>query len=180
MPLFFKKQQSYDNAGITKAVHGFYAWLKKYQKTAALWSGTTMATVMLEKNQATLVHLGDSRIIIERDGDELFSTLDHVSSLSKGAFRLERTLGDFEYFKNDATMRFVTPSVQRIGVQKGDHVIIASKGLWDVFSNTDVAQIVSFERSNKKSLDAIAKLLAQKARSFGSQLAVSVFIFEIR
>ncbi len=178
IPSAFTQLNHYDNPAIITAVESFQNWLRKYQAVSSLWSGTTMATALITHDTVTLIHVGDSRIVLERDGQELFSTLDHIKMSSNG-FTLERTLGHFGRF--DKNKNAGIPSVYRIKTQKGDHLIIASQALWSVFTSDEVANFVYYEYEiNRTSMTDIAKLLVKRARTQGCFDPLSILIIEIR
>ncbi len=170
--------KKFDNIGIRSVFESFEQWLKKYHATMSLWSGATMAMILLSPSSATCVHVGDVRIVLEREGQDCFSTLDHVKKGSDG-FNLERSLGYFGRFGSNKNAG--TPSVCRIAVQKGDHFIIASQALWHMFTSDEIAQFVSFEREvHKTNLSDIAQKLTWRARTAGCYEAISVLIIEVR
>ena len=177
IPTAFGQLNRYDSPTIITAVASFQKLLKKYHAIASLWSGSTMAAVLITPGAATLVHVGDSRIVVERDGQEIFSTLDHVSMTSSG-FNLERVFGHFGHF--DKNKDAGVPSVYRLTVQKGDHFIIASRALWTIFSTEEAIDFVYYERENNINLSDIAKHLVSRAQDLGCNETLSAIIIEIQ
>jgi len=132
------------------------------------WSGTTVVLGIIDTSTRTLstAHVGDSRLIVTRDHGVTFSTADHVITPEDGPWvaacggevrrgtgpslrifgrgmnvpglAMARSLGDLEAHKFGASAE---PSVC-LGVPFDptcDTLVVASDGVWDVLSNSQVA-----------------------------------------
>lgn len=133
--------------------------------------GTTATFAIVEPGQEaksyalTICNIGDSRVLVARNGTLLFATEDHKPQNPEERARIEscggtvrmnrvdgdlavsRAFGDFVFkrFHDDLRKQKViaVPDVTRMTVQEGDVLIIACDGVFEgSFSNDEVVQFV--------------------------------------
>lgn len=131
--------------------------INNQMKPFAVQSGTTAVTCFIKDDILYVANVGDSRAVLYRNGKAIRLTVDHKPSLEgeterieymggiiknnrvQGALAVTRALGD--WFAGD----FVSPDpyVTRTQLTKEDKkLIIACDGLFDVFSDDAVADMV--------------------------------------
>lgn len=131
--------------------------LKKFT-LAAKKMGCVISVLLVSKGYAYLTWLGDSRIYMFRDGEEVYRTEDHsiVNELAK-----IKSLGAYDYEKYSS---IVTKSImgdepvdaapiRRIKVENGDVFILCSDGF---YKRIDMKKALEFEGSRIAELDALA------------------------
>lgn len=151
-------------------------------------SGTTAIMGLLDGGLLTIGNIGDSRLLYLRRDEILFATQDHKPSdesevkriydcggLINGAYvytqnsyglALTRSFGDVLVHENNIVS--ADPTLYQVIVQKGDKMVIASDGLWDVLTNEDVKNVMK-EISCGNDLETTVKYLVRCARTFGSK-----------
>ena len=75
-------------------------------------------------------------------------SLLHPFHLSTWLLRNCRCLGDPQFKENDKDVVECTPEMRRVELQPGDFaIVLASDGLWDVLSDTEVVTILQKVRA---------------------------------
>jgi protein phosphatase 1L len=118
-------------------------------------SGTCAAVAYIDKNDLCIAWVGDSRVVLGRNGQLMYATEDHKPNKASereritkaggfvvtmygaprvnGGLAVARALGD-RCVKQDPGV-IATPSIHHEKIQKSDIIIIACDGIWDVLSN---------------------------------------------
>ncbi|MFO1412904.1 MAG: PP2C family serine/threonine-protein phosphatase [Burkholderiales bacterium] len=145
--------------------------------------GTTVAAAVFYDDEATLAHVGDSRIYRVRNGELTLLTRDDSllrDQVDLGVISAEearhshnrslvtRAVGVFES---------VTPHVQQESAQPGDIYLVCSDGLNDLVEDTDIELIVSGLAAN---LPLAAQVLVQAAKDNGGLDNVSVILVRVK
>lgn len=132
-------------------------------------SGTTAIVGLVKNNQLNLAWIGDSRAIVVRNGQIVAATRDHKPDDPSEKRRIEaeggfvviprefgeegiarvggnlatsRAFGDFE-LKSRIKGISAVPDIQTVNLQDNDVLVIGCDGLWDVYTNEQVAQVVA-------------------------------------
>ena len=138
-------------------------WLESQNDGPVNYSGSTAATVMLWGNKVVIASVGDTRVVLARQGTAVDLTEDHIPTLQseterihraggsivrgrvQGVLGVARSFGDIE-FKTlkekswgasfSANLVSSIPEVKVIELLPEDEfIIIASDGLFDIFSS---------------------------------------------
>jgi len=152
-------------------------------------NGTTLTSVLVDREHIVFANLGDSRAaLLNEDYTIEFVTLDHKPNMPTEVRRIEtaggyiddyrvngdlavsRTLGDVFYKPNNAPRRQCVisnePDVTLIPRQSRHRcILLASDGLWDAMSTTEVAQVFeNFELFKTGDENALRKRTASAFR----------------
>lgn len=139
------------------------------QKFPVEVSGTTAVVALIKDNVLDLAWIGDSRAIVIRNGQVIAATRDHKPDEPNEKRRIEsvggmviiprsfgvngparvggrlatsRAFGDFK-MKSEIKGISAIPDTQTVTLKENDLLIVACDGLWDVFTNERVAQLVT-------------------------------------
>ncbi|XP_031353937.1 protein phosphatase 1A isoform X1 [Photinus pyralis] len=130
-------------------------------------SGSTAVCAFVSPRLIYVANCGDSRAVLCRDGNPVFTTQDHKPGLPterdriiqaggsvmiqrvNGSLAVSRALGDYEY-KNVAGLgpceQLVSPEPEIFVRDRDDtldeFLVLACDGVWDVMSNEDLCQFV--------------------------------------
>lgn len=106
---------------------------------------TTLAVVEISEGYFQSWHLGDSRVMIHRGDGVLFETqdqflkkLDPVTGVPRKYITGAISLKDGKAMPTPSSLE----QSERIKLQRGDIIIVASDGVWDVLDASDVDQII--------------------------------------
>ncbi|KAK9987045.1 hypothetical protein SO802_031996 [Lithocarpus litseifolius] len=159
--------------------------------------GCTAVAALLVRNKIFVANAGDCRTILCRAGHPFVLTKDHVAScleerervISAGgqvkwqvdtwrvgpaALQVTRSIGDDD-LKPAVTAE---PEMTETDLSGEDEfLVMASDGLWDVVSNTDVVNII---RDTVKEPGMCAKRLATEAAERGSKDNITVIVIFLR
>lgn len=149
--------------------------------------GTTAVMGFIEGNKLLVVNVGDSRAVGVLNGKVTQLSHDHKPSyeperkrvLNAGGFfyngyvldrrghglAITRTLGDLPAHENNVVI--AEPEIAEFRVQKGDQLIFASDGLWDVMGNDEVVNYLKNHTVDQ---------LVHKARSRGSRDDITAIV----
>lgn len=159
-------------------------------------AGTTAVIGVLDEHDMfTVANVGDSRLIVVRNKELLFATCDHkptdpieiervtrnggfvyngrVWSKNGSGFALARSMGDIS---SQGTALIAEPDISSVQLIKGDTVVLASDGVWDVLSNQQVIELID----EQGSLQDIANRIVKNARDEGSRDDISALVFRMR
>lgn len=173
------------------------------------YSGSTAVSVMLWENKIIVASVGDSRAVLARQGTAIDLTIDHIPTLQseterihraggsivrgrvQGVLAISRAFGDIEYktlkekswgleFTHDLVIP--TPAVKVIDIVPEDEfVIIASDGLFDVFSSQrTIGRFKIFLNETGGNVDKSLKMLVDAAvemRPGHDNITVTVVMF---
>lgn len=153
---------------------------------SAQHAGATAVTAVLdEHNNLTVAHIGDSRLIVIRNGKVVFTTRDHKPTdliekarieaqggfvqdgrarhtASNSSFALARSLGDIQA---QGKILISTPEVKHFLVRKDDHIVLASDGVWDVLDNEEIVRLIGEGGSEQEKADRVVnEARAEKSR----------------
>jgi len=193
---------STDSAGAASALPRVFdmcqAALERSEDMCGL-SGTTAAVALIDagRERVTAAHVGDSTLIVAREGSLVFATRDHKPDIESEERRItscggvvrgaapgqERRLGYAKrVFVKDkgypglAVSRALGDLVaNRLGVmsqpeissgpfKRGDTLVVASDGLWDVMSRERVAEQVASFAVDDPDLAARSFVLTARSR----------------
>ncbi|CAL5218369.1 g37 [Coccomyxa viridis] len=77
---------------------------------------------------------------------------------------MSRCLGDPQFKENDKDVVDCTPEMRRVELQPGDFaIVLASDGLWDVLSDTEVVTILQKVRDQQEAIDGKTPKLGAEA-----------------
>lgn len=139
---------------------------------------TTCDAVLLVENAAFIAHVGDSRVYLVR-GEEIFRiTEDHTFSEQ---LRREE-IGDtdvLERYRNVLTRSIggrptVDVDALFIDVRPGDYVLLASDGLTDYLSGSELLEFTRLRRGAR-----LAEALVEEAKSRGGKDNITVVLVEV-
>ncbi|KAL3637101.1 hypothetical protein CASFOL_019400 [Castilleja foliolosa] len=159
--------------------------------------GCTAITALVVKNKLFVANAGDCRTILCRAGKSFALSKDHVAScleerervvgagghvkwqgdtwrIGPAALQVTRSIGD------DDLKPFVTaePEItETLLSDEDEYIVMASDGLWDVMSNTDVVNII---RDTVKEAGMCSKRLATEAAERGSNDNITVVVVFLR
>ena len=138
--------------------------------------GSTLVCAQIRESTLKCLHIGDSKLLLIRDGKIIYATQDHTN----GQELWHQNLVDLEtaHALNHMLTRslgfdsiFASRDLERfdIDLQKGDRILLASDGITDNFYNQsfelgELAQIAS-ENSLKESLENIHRSCLDRIRN---------------
>jgi len=177
-------------------------------------TGSTATSILIEyedetksKAEVYIANIGDSRAIFSENGEATQLTYEHRATDEREAERVQaggsvitrgrvrgvlavtRAFGDFMFDKTTEVLP--TPYISKVTFTREENgfnfIVVASDGLWDVFSNDEVARTVYLEFtkeerasvSESKRLEDIAKVLVEAALQRGTTDNVSVIITKL-
>lgn len=175
LPIAVLKHKAVD-AGFRDACRSLQ---EKFLKTTyAQRSGTTLVGGVLSddplthKKVLTVGHIGDSRLVVIRPSRKalVFATVDHKSTSPRHT--LSRSLGD-----KDAHASYgltAEPTIEKMVLEEGDVVMLASDGYWDTASNQETCELVTAALERNLSCKEMAQELAEIARARKSKDDITV------
>ena len=144
--------------------------------------GTTMTVAIVEGNDVTIGHVGDSRAYVARDGQLEQLTEDHslVNELLKSG-KLSREEADIHPQRSVITRAVGTdPDVDvdafTVSAREGDVFLLCSDGLTDMVTDDDILDVVERHRGD---LDRVTKALVSAANRGGGEDNITVIAFAI-
>ena len=162
--------------------------------------GTTAVVGIIEDNQLTVANVGDSRGIGILDGKVTVLSQDHKPSRAQERERIQRSggyvydgyvygkgghglaitrsFGDLLAHQNEVIS--AVPEIKIFAIAAGDILVFASDGLWDVFSNDDVASFIKDNISLGELRQNTATRLSLEARKRGSKDDITIVIAVIK
>ena len=142
-----------------KVIDSLNRWLYGQSHSALIDSEkgyvSTMSTLILRSNIASIFHIGDTRITMIRDGAVEVLTRDHNSRMSADVTYLNRAMG-----------LNLNPKVdyKEIEIEKDDLFLITSDGVHEHVLDKDI-----LESLEQEDLDASSTFLTDKAFKNGSE-----------
>ena len=102
---------------------------------------TTLVACILQNNEATWVHCGDSRLYIVRDGHLLTRTRDHSYSEQQamGVMKLQHVNRNVLFTCLGSPSRPVFDIGGPMRLQQGDRFLLCSDGLWGTVEDEEIA-----------------------------------------
>lgn len=154
------------------------------EDTSLKGMGTTVTAVIINRNAATVAHLGDSRIYQIRSGGKVFRTNDHskVFELVKAGMMTEeqaRTADNSNVILQAlGVYDEVDPEIHTLPYLSGDRFVLCSDGFWGAQCEKDFLKMISakgnISDTVKKSVKVV-DLLGIKAGGHHDNLTVAVF-----
>jgi PPM family protein phosphatase len=144
--------------------------------------GTTMTVALVEGDEVTIGHVGDSRAYVVRNGELEQLTEDHslVNELLKSG-KLSREEAEMHPQRSVITRAVGTdPDVDvdafTVSTGQGDVFLLCSDGLTDMVADEDILEIVEKHRDD---LDRATKALVSAANRGGGEDNITVIAFAI-
>lgn len=145
-------------------------------------AGATVVGLLInEANQAYLVHVGDSRAYLFRDGALHALTKDHSmvqAMVERGKMTREEAR---VHPQSNVILSFVGQGqdidieVQEVGLKKGDRLLLCSDGLWGEMPDAEIA----YHLSQPDSPGAIIQRLVKGAYMAGGKDNIAVIVVDI-
>ncbi len=150
------------------------------QKSELTGMGTTLTAMAIQKDQAVIAQVGDSRCYIFYEGQLYQLTEDHsqIYELMKLGFVNEENIHNFQ--KNVITRSVgyepsVVPDIYGIDLRKDSRFLICSDGLTGMTTHPQMAQILgNFE------IEEAASRLVQLANAQGGEDNITAVIVEVK
>jgi PPM family protein phosphatase len=155
---------------------------KKAQQLGAGRMGTTLTAVLITGQDLHLIHVGDCRAYLVRDGRSICLTADHTTVGDLVRAKLIPPEKVRTHSQRSILTRaigiglFVRPDISRLRLQQGDYLIICSDGVWSVIQDDEFAEIVQ----NSLGIDQVSQDLLNLALQRETDDNVSVVAVHIR
>lgn len=134
--------------------------------------GTTAAVMLINKDKATMAHVGDSRIYQIRNGRMIFRTSDHsrVGEMVR-AGALSEEQARLSAFSNVITRALgigedVEVELDERPFEKGDRFVICTDGIWGAKPQKEMIKLFA---GNPKSLEGTIDVLNLNVENAGKQ-----------
>jgi serine/threonine protein phosphatase PrpC len=202
---YFAEYRS-DKSSIQTSFNIAFAKAEKYA-LGHLDDGSTAVVGFIDRyNQLHCAWVGDSRLVLEKNGGVGFATDDHKPDREDekkrivdaggsvehyGVWRVNglavsRSIGDKGCKKMGQGQIVAVPEYAKMQLSRDNHfMIIASDGLWDVMSNEDAVNLVKEEFKdikvkNTTALASVAQFLQNEAikRGSGDNITVCIVHFD--
>jgi protein phosphatase len=144
--------------------------------------GTTLTAVHLDGHTLNLVHVGDSRAYLVRDGAATVLTADHTRVGEMVRMRLlapekVRTHAQRSVLNKCLGLEmFVQPDLQQVPVLPGDRVVLCTDGVWGVIEDQEFAGFAAA----RPELEDYNRALVQEALARGSDDNLSLLTLRLR
>ena len=147
--------------------------------------GSTLVAAHVEGRRLHLVHVGDSRAYLIRNGECAQLTVDHSyieEQVSRGLMTREtanaspmqsvitRAVGIQEGFEPDSS---------NVGIENGDLVVLTSDGLTRYVENAEIARIVLGKSEPQEPLDTRCEHLVNLAKKRGGSDNITCILLQI-
>lgn len=138
------------------------ALMLKRMAMAAKQMGCVVTVLIVSGGNAYITWLGDSRIYMYRDGQEVYRTEDH-SIVNEMAKIKTLSASNYEKYASIVTKSIMgnTPvdvaPIRRIEVEKGDVFVLCTDGF---HKEIDMTKALNYDNGNKEELDALANDIA--------------------
>lgn len=145
--------------------------------------GTTLSAVVLQGTRGKIVHVGDSRVYLFRNGHLRQLTEDHtlVAALIE---RQRITAEEAKQYplrnvlvRSIGTQETVEPDILDLTVQEGDWLILATDGLAEVLGVDDLSQVIEAEGAG--SADKLCHAVITLAKQNDPQDSISLVVVQI-
>jgi protein phosphatase len=144
--------------------------------------GTTLTAVHLDGHTLNLVHVGDSRAYLVREGQASVLTADHTRVGEMVRMRLLAPDKVRNHAQRSVLNRclglemFVQPDLQEVAVLPGDLVVLCTDGVWGVIEDHEFAEAAALHPD----LAAYNRHLVQEALRRGSDDNLSLLSLRLR
>lgn len=159
--------------------------------------GSTGSVVFIKDKILHCAHVGDSRVLLEGEGDIVFETIDHKPTSDDECVRIEdnngkvvnkrvnnlipvsRAFGYYGFDKNKKLI-IVDPQYETLKLsERSRFLVLATKGLWKVVNNEEVVAILQKKASTIQNVNLLAKYLVLLARQKGSHGDITVMVVDL-
>ncbi len=114
--------------------------------------GSTMAAILIRKQQIVVCNLGDSRVFLFRDDVLQQISVDHVSSAPVFSNRKPALT---QHLGIDPTTMRIEPYVAQLAIQQNDRYLLCSDGITDMLTGQEIEDII---KANPIPTDCVSKL----------------------
>ena len=143
--------------------------------------GTTIVAILLDGDEATIAHVGDSRAYVLRGQRLELLTSDHTwvnEQLSAGNLSEAQAL--VHPFKNVVTRALggeeeVDTEINRVALESGDLYLLCSDGLTTMLSEQEIVRLLR----SRSSLDGGCRELVRAANAVGGRDNITVLLVEV-
>lgn len=165
--------------GMKEANQKLIDTVNKYRYLSGM--GTTMDSLVFTSNMANVVHIGDSRVYLLRDGILKQVTKDHTfvqKLIDTGRITEEEAL---YHPRRNVLLRVLGDSsdepefdVHQFEIQAGDRFLLCSDGLYGY-----VPQTIIYENMRVANLEEASDLLVAETREYGAPDNVTVILIDV-
>lgn len=167
-------------------------------------SGTTCTSILVTPKHYFFINCGDSRGMLVKDGKVSFSTVDHkptndaerdrivraggmvMTQRINGSLAVSRALGDFDYKQDEGreqTEQLVSPEPDIVCIERDEEndqfICLACDGIFDVFSNEDLADYIISRLEISKQYDMITAEIVDTSLHKESRDNMSVILLAL-
>jgi len=155
-------------------------------------SGSTATVVFIKDNKAHFAHVGDSRAVLEGNGEVAFATVDHKPNRADEYIRITDSQGlvynkrvngflavsrAFGNYGLDKRLIISEPAYAEVQLTENNKfLLLATDGLWDKVTNEEVIEKLKGMKANAQD---VARLLASLAIKRGSQDNITVMLVDL-
>ncbi|MBI3929628.1 MAG: Stp1/IreP family PP2C-type Ser/Thr phosphatase [Armatimonadetes bacterium] len=154
-------------------------WQKAGSCKSMCGMGATLVAVYVEGASAHVLHAGDSRVYLHREGKLSLLTEDH--SVVQGLIRqgyINEKQARVHPCRNQLTRHMglekLDPALQKLSLQKGDRLLLCTDGLTKELTEDRIVSILSSEPD----LDKCSHRLVEEAVAAGGRDNVTVLLIE--
>ncbi len=154
-------------AAVQRVLAPFNRWLAAMGRTEAMaHAATTFTALVLKGRKGHVLHVGDSRAWLFRDGHLLLLTQDHTRSHPDQRHILYRALGIEEALRLDH---------HELALAEHDRLLLTSDGIHGSLSPRRIEKLLSA----RNSADADAQAIVNAALDAGSQDNVTALVLDV-
>ena len=138
------------------------ALMLKRMALSAKQMGCVITVLVITGNNAYLTWLGDSRIYMYRDGQEVYRTEDHSIVNEMGKIKILNA-SSYEKYASIVTKSIMgndpvdVAPIRKIEIEEGDVFILCTDGF---HKEIDMTKAINYDDSKKDELDALANYIA--------------------
>ncbi|ETN60387.1 protein phosphatase 2c [Anopheles darlingi] len=196
----------FSNNDITRAIHSGFLQQDEAMRgipelaSGADKSGTTAVCAFISREHLYIANCGDSRAVLCRNAQPVFTTQDHKPILPgekeriqnaggsvmvqrvNGSLAVSRALGDYDYKQGTALgqcEQLVSPEPEIFCQDRepnDEFLVLACDGVWDVMSNLEVCQFVHNRLQLSDDLVEVANQVIDTCLHKGSRDNMSIII----
>lgn len=179
----------------------FTQYLKRKELPIDTFGGSTAACVVLDPMTISIIHLGDSRIVVGDTYEIVYATKDHKAKNKEEAKRMKglhfildgdgyictkdgslgmsRSFGDYAFKKEGNVLVSNIPTVEYLTMDPSMTytIIIASDGIWDMIENKEAYKFIQDRRAQGFTpLDAANALVDRCEASSDDITCIVIFL----
>jgi protein phosphatase 1B len=163
-------------------------------------SGSTAVCVLVSPTQIYFANCGDSRAVLVRNGEVLFSTTDHkpvnptereriqnaggsvMIQRVNGSLAVSRSLGDYDYKRVEGrgpTEQLVSPEPEITAYDRHSQdqfIVLACDGVWDVMTNEDLNTYIQHRLRVSEDLSKVCNEVVDNCLYKGSRDNMSIVL----